>query len=87
MNLVFKQKIKISLLSYYKGLFKGILPSMVIAVAAGLLFMMLGLSSWVGFFINVAVMVVVYFAMLLLFGLNKYEKGTLTGILKKLRHR
>lgn len=83
MNLVFKRKLKISLLSYYKGLFKGILPSMVIAAAAGFLFMLLGLNNWVGFFINVGVMVVIYLAMLFLFGLNPYEKGTLTGILKK----
>lgn len=87
MNLVFKRKLKISLLSYYKGLFKGILPSMIISIAAGLLFMLIGLGGWIGFFVNVAVMVAVYFGMLMLFGMNKYEKGTLSGILKKVLRR
>ncbi len=84
MNIIFKKKIKISLLKYYCGLFKGILPCLLIAVGCGLLFSMLSLNGWLGWIVNVMAMVIVYVVFMMLFGLNKYEKSLIFSIVKKI---
>lgn len=89
MNIVFKKKIGISLIRYYFGLFKGILPSLIIAGIGGYLFSLLELKGWGGFICNIACTVIIYAVCMLLFGFNKYEKNLLFKIfskkLKKLR--
>ena len=60
MNIVFHKKIGISLKKYYKGLFKGILPCLIISTAVGGLFSLLHLSAWLGFVCNIFIMVLVY---------------------------
>lgn len=88
MNVIFNKKIKISLLQYYGGLFKGILPCLVITILCGLLFSFLNLAGWFGFVINVAFMVVIYGVCMLLFGFNKYEKNLIKSIFtKKLKNK
>lgn len=86
MNAMFKREIKISLTGYYIGLFKGILPSLVISAVAGCLFNQIGLSAygWLGFIINCAVMVAVYGICMITFGMNKSEKRIIEKIYKKI---
>lgn len=90
LQVVFKKDIGISITGYYKSLLKGILPSLVLATAIGLLFKLVGLTGWFGFGANCAVMVVSYGVFMLLFGLNKYEKDLISGMaekaFKKLKH-
>lgn len=88
MNVMFKKEIKISLTEYYYGLFKGILPSLVLCYVSGKLFSLVGLSSygWLGFVVNCAVPVAVYAVCLTVFGMNASEKNMLFGIVKKLTH-
>ncbi|MBR6737915.1 MAG: polysaccharide biosynthesis C-terminal domain-containing protein [Clostridia bacterium] len=83
-NVVIKKKLGISLVGYYLGLFKGILPSLLITGAVGYLFSLLSLGGWLGFICNVAVMVIVYLICLLLFGFNNYEKKLLSSIFLKI---
>lgn len=87
MNLIFVKKIKINLLTYYGGLFKGIVPCIAIAVAAGFGFSFVGLKGWVGFGINALVVVAVYAVCMILFGMNSYEKHLVFGIFGKLFRR
>lgn len=87
MNLIFVKKIKIKLSTYYLGLFKGIVPCMLIAIAAGFGFSFIGLSGWIGFLINILVVVAVYFAVMALFGMNRYEKDLIFGLFKKVFRR
>ena len=84
MNFIFVKKIKISLFTYYKGLFKGILPCMAIAVAAGFGISLLHFSGWLGFAVNVLIITAVYVSTMALFGMNRYEKNLVGGMIKKL---
>lgn len=86
MNVMFKKEIGISLIGYYMGLFKGILPSLLLAGGAGLLFNLIGLSKfgWLGFIVNCGVMVLVYGICMLIFGMNTSEKRMIFNIFKKI---
>ena len=83
MNSIFKKKIKISLGEYYRGLFKGIVPCLLITWIFGGIFSLIGLNGWVGWIVNVAVMVVAYATCMLVFGLNKHEKSLIFSIFNK----
>lgn len=86
MNFMFKKEIGISLLGYYKCLCKGILPSLLLSAAAGLLFDLIGLSKhgWLGFVVNCGVMVAVYGIFMLWFGMNSSEKRMIFNIFHKI---
>ena len=86
MNVMFKREIGISLIGYYKGLFKGILPSLLLSAGAGLLFNLIGLSKfgWLGLVVNCGVMVLVYGICMLGFGMNTSEKHMIFGMFKKI---
>lgn len=86
MNIMFKKEIGISLTEYYLGLFKGILPSLLICFAGGKLFSLLGLEKygWLGFVINCAVAVALYGVCMFAFGMNKSEKNLVFGLFNKL---
>ncbi|MGN0538240.1 MAG: lipopolysaccharide biosynthesis protein [Candidatus Fimenecus sp.] len=86
MNVMFKKEIGISLIGYYMGLFKGILPSLLLSGGAGLLFNLIGLSKfgWLGFIVNCGVMVLVYGICMLIFGMNTSEKRMIFNIFKKI---
>jgi hypothetical protein len=84
MNVIFKKKIKIKLKAYYFGLFKGIMPCLLITACTGWLFSFLGLSGWLGWLVNVMVMITIYIVCMLLFGLNKYEKSLIFDIFYKI---
>lgn len=81
MNVVFKKKIRISLTEYYKGLFKGIVRTFLIAVIAGKLFSLLRLSGWPGFICNVFVYCACFAAAAIKIGMNHSEKQMMSGII------
>ena len=76
MNIMYKKLLDIKLLKYFLALFRGIVPCLAAAAVSGVLFRMLGLIKygWLGFGVNCAVMVAVYGATMVLFGMNAYEK-------------
>lgn len=84
MNIIFKHKLKISLLSYYFGLFRGIVPSLIVSGVCGVCFSLLNLSGWIGFICNICVLVISYMFCMLLFGFNKYEKTLIKNFLVKI---
>lgn len=83
MQIVFKKDIGIDLKSYYADLFKGILPSLAISFAVGILFKMLNLTGWFGFILNCLSMTISYFVCMVLFGLNQYERSLINSIKNK----
>ncbi len=85
MNVMFKKEIGISLMGYYKGLFKGVLPSLLLSAGAGFLFNLIGLSKfgWLGLVVNCGVMVLVYGICMFGFGMNASEKHMIFGMFKK----
>ncbi len=86
MNIIFKKEIGINLTEYYIGLFKGILPSLLICFVSAKLFTLVGLSQhgWLGFIINCVVAVAIYGICMLAFGMNKSEKNLVFGFFNKL---
>lgn len=83
MNFVFKKEIGISLLGYYAGLFKGIVPCLIISTISGLLFSLVGLSGIVSIVLNILVMMLVYCCTMWIFGFDKSEKDMLRSIVCK----
>ena len=84
MNIVFKKDIHISMITYYKRLFKGILPCLVIAGIAGFVFSFSGLGRVSEFLIGSSIMVIIYLAALFMFGVNNSEKQMLMSIVNKI---
>lgn len=86
MQIVFKRDIGINLLTYYKNTFvKGILPCLTISLLSGyVLKATLNLSGWLGFVVNCCVMVAIYGATMLLYGMNDYEKELIFKPFKKI---
>ena len=89
MNIVFKKDVKISLMGYYLGLAKGIVPALVISFISGLIFNIFGFEryGWVGFIINCAFVVCIYGICMIVFGMNESEKKMLLGMWKKIARR
>lgn len=84
MNLVFKRKIGFNIVSYYRELFRGILPAFVLVIVVNILLSMTHLSGWRGFICNVAAYCMVYIAVIYTLGVNKQEKKMIHGIVQHL---
>ena len=87
MNIVFKKEIGISLKAYYTGLFKGILPCLLLSALAGSAVKLLPVSGITGLILNVLVMTAVYAAAMWGFGFNESEKNMVRGLLCKLTNK
>ncbi len=87
MNLIFRKKLGMNLGYYYKGLMKGIIPCLFLTVGAGILISFCSLQGWIGFGIEIAVMVVVYCVSMLAFGMNQYEKELVVSVVNKVIRR
>lgn len=84
MNIIFKKKIGIDLVNYYKGLFNGLWISFSLTITLSFLFTFLKLNGWLGFIINIAFFCFTYVITIWNFGLNKYEKETIIASLHHL---
>lgn len=87
MNWIFKKKFNMSITYYYKNLFRGILPSIIIITLIGLGISKFFGQTWFQFFIKNFIMIIVYFIMMLIYGMNNYEKKLLYSLLKIERFR
>ena len=82
LNLYYRKAIGLSLRELFFGIFKGILPCLLIATAVSLpLFILIPVSVW-GLFVKGGVFVAVLFAALMIFGFNKEEKDIVVKFLK-----
>lgn len=88
MNYLFHRKLGVSIRKYFFGLFKGILPALVISYAMAMLFyQFVDLQGWGGFATNIMVFCLSYSACMLLFGFNSYEKSLVRSLLRRVRIR
>lgn len=85
MIIVFKQDISISLKGYFIGLFKGILPCLLITILVGIGVGLIGEQSVVKFLISCFIMSITYIISMLSFGMNNYEKGLAKGVITKFK--
>lgn len=84
MNWVFHEKIGISLKQYYEHLFHHYGLCVLLTLLSGILIRLCNFSGWVGFFIGVLCMVVVYSISMWLYGMNDYEKSLISQMIKKI---
>jgi O-antigen/teichoic acid export membrane protein len=83
MNVIFHKKLKMNLWYYYKGLAKGVLPSIAITVLSGFAVnFFLKSGGWLFFIIKIAIICLVYAVCMLLFGMSNYEKKFLLSFFK-----
>ena len=85
MNIMYKKQLGIRLLVLFKGIFKGVLPSLIICVLSGCIINALNIlkNGWLSFIINCTVMIITYGVCMLTFGMNKSEKLMIKGIIYK----
>lgn len=84
-NIIFVKKLKINLLSYYRGLTKGIIPSAILTIILGKIFSMIFSGGWLLLGADIAFMVSIYAVAMWLFGMNQYEKGLFLSIINKIK--
>lgn len=80
MQVVFKKDIGINLFEYYKDLFRGVGPALMISLAFAYLFRFIGLEGWLGLIINCAAMCCCFLVCMMWFGFDKYEKSLIKKI-------
>lgn len=84
MNVIFSKKLKLNLFYYYKGLFKGIVPAMIISIFIGFIGQNIFSNvGWIAFLINIILMCSTYMICLLVFGMNDYEKLLIKSVIRK----
>lgn len=86
MNIMYKKQLGIRLLVLFKGMFKGVVPSLIICAISGYIMNLFSLfgNGWLQFIVNCGVMATVYGICMLTFGMNQSEKVMLKGIVQKL---
>lgn len=89
MNIMYKRQIGIRLTVYFIGLFKGIVPCLVLSAITGSLIKLANLNAygWLGFVVNCGVMILVYGITMWLFGMNVYEKSIILSPIIKIKTR
>lgn len=85
MNFIFVKKLRLNLIYYYKGLFKGTIICVIISTALGFVFKLIMPTGWIWFCIKSFIMVLFYGISMFFFGFNKYEKELAHSILKKMK--
>lgn len=84
LNVIIRKKLHINLCAYYKGIFKGIVPALAIAVFVGLGANLIPTTGWVGFCAKICLVVLAYGVCMLLFGMNSYEKKLVFSTIKNI---
>lgn len=86
MNIMYKKQLGIRLTKLFKGIFKGILPSLILTGLSGALLLKINIfgAGWIGFGIKCGVMVGVYAISMWTFGMNESEKNLVETIVKRI---
>lgn len=88
LNIIFYKKLNMNLWYYYRNLFKGILPCLLISVLCGFaVHMFFSNGGWVQLFVEVFIMCLAYVVCMFVFGFNSYEKNLLHSMLNKIINR
>ncbi len=85
MNIIFKKKIGINLIYYYKELLKGIVPCMCIALSVGFIIRTFIPTGWLWLCLKISIVVIVYVSTMITFGMSKYEKEIVYSIIRKFK--
>lgn len=83
MNIYYKKAIGIKIFTLFKGIFKGLLPSFILAVIVSAPAVFLVPVGFVGFVVKGGIFVAVLLVSLMLFGFNKEEKSLIFRVLRR----
>ncbi len=83
MNVVFVKKLNLNIKAYYIGLFKGLLPVILLTALVGFAISLLPINGYPGLILKGSAISAVYAGLMWLFGLNSYEKNLFKSILSK----
>jgi len=85
LNIYYKKSCDINVKAYFLGMFKGLLPAMLVTLVLGLglNFIPIMDNSWMSIIIRAVIVTIIYIATMLLFGLNDYEKDLFLKPVKK----
>ena len=72
------------MLRFYKGLFRGIIPALLISLIVGLGVQIFKLSGWGGFVINCGSMFIAYLIVMYFKGMTAYERNLIDSLVGKL---
>ena len=82
-NIYYHKKVGIQMFRYFKKLFSGTLPTLVLSILIGLLLNFIPLSGWIGLFVKGALYMIIYVVIVARIGLNQTEKQLVKKITKK----
>ena len=85
LNICYKRSCDIDVKSYFIGMFRGLLPAMLVtlALSLGINFIPIWDGSWLSIIIRAVIVAGIYVGTMLLFGLNEYEKGLFLNPVKR----
>ena len=86
-NIVYTKYIGISMLRFYKGLFRGIIPALIVSLIVGLGVQLFKFGGWGGFIINCGSMFITYLLIMYFKGMTDYEKNLILSIVKIIKKR
>jgi len=88
-NIYYKRKVGLDIPRFFKEVLGGLLPAMLISLAAGLAILYIPVWGWAGLLVKGILFTLVYAAATWTTGMNTYEKnlfsGPVVGILKQIR--
>lgn len=77
MNIIFIKKMHVNIIYYYKGLFKGIVPALLLGVSCGLIVNTILGVSWASLVIKTIAVVIPFLLYMIFWGFSSYEKQLL----------
>lgn len=86
MNIMYKKQLGVRLSILFKGIFKGILPSLILTGLCGAVTSNINIlgAGWIAFIVKCGAMVMIYAACMWAFGMNESEKNLVKGIVKRI---
>lgn len=82
-NIYYHKKVGINIFRYFRNLFVGILPALVISIVIGFFINLIPLAGWLGFMVKGVLYLIEYAALILWIGLNKAEIQLVKRLIKK----
>lgn len=85
LNIYYHFKVGLNMLNFYRELSKGLLISMICSVALGSVTLLMLNNSWMDLILQCIIYSIIYFVVMMVFGLNDYEKKLFANEFSKLR--
>jgi len=86
-NIYYRKKIELDIVRFFKEVFHGLLPAMVLSLLLGIVLLYIPVDGWMGLFLKGILFTAMYGTAVWIIGMNSYEKalfkGPVMGLLNK----